>query len=149
MTFANEVMKTGVRESHPAGTILFEEGEVADRLYVLLESRLRISIGESGHVVYIVSRGGEAFGWSSLVGRERYMATAETVEPTTLIFFERERFHQVLVKDPTNGMLLYEGLTKTLAKRPLEAYRIIAGLSSSEQTVTSGSGQFVSADPAG
>ena len=62
MTFANEVMKTAIRESHPAGTILFEEGEAADRLYVLLEGRVRISLGESGHVVYIVSRGGEAFG---------------------------------------------------------------------------------------
>lgn len=148
MTFANEVMKTAIRESHPAGTILFEEGEAADRLYVLLEGRVRISLGESGHVVYLVSRGGEAFGWSSLVGRERYSASAETVEPTTLIFFERERLHQVLVKDPANGMILYEGLAKTLAGRLLETYRMIAGLSSSEQTVASGSGQFMSADPA-
>jgi CRP-like cAMP-binding protein len=148
MTFANEIMKTAARESHPVGTVIFKEGEAADHFYVLLEGRVRISIGESGHVVYIVSRGGEAFGWSSLVGRERYTASAESIEPTTLMSFERERFQQVLVKDPVNGMVLYKGLANTLAGRLLETYRMISGLSLSEQTIASGSGQFMSADPA-
>lgn len=106
MTFANEIMKTAVREFHPTGTVIFKEGEAANHFYVLLEGRVRISIGESGHVVYIVSRGGEAFGWSSLVGRERYTASTESIEPTTLMSFERERFQQVLAKDPVNGMVL-------------------------------------------
>jgi len=148
MTFANEIMKTAEREFHPAGTVIFKEGEAAEHLYVLLEGRVRISIGESGHVVYIVSHGGEAFGWSSLVGRERYSASAESVEPTTLMSFERERFHQVLAKDPVNGMVLYKGLANTLAGRLLETYRMISGLSLSGQTVASGSGQFMTDDPA-
>jgi hypothetical protein len=70
------------------------------------------------------------------------------MEPTTLMSFERERFHQVLSKDPVNGMVLYKGLANTLAGRLLETYRIVSGLSLSEQTVASGSGQFMSADPA-
>jgi len=148
MTFANEIMKTAVREVHPAGTVIFEEGETADHFYVLLEGRVRISLGESGHVVYIVSHGGEAFGWSSLVGRERYSASAESVEPTTLMSFERERFHRVLEKDPVNGMVLYKGLANTLAGRLLETYRMISGISLSGQTVASGSGQFMTDDPA-
>jgi len=148
MTFANEIMKTAVREFHPTGTVIFKEGEAANHFYVLLEGRVRISIGESGHVVYIVSRGGEAFGWSSLVGRERYTASTESIEPTTLMSFERERFQQVLAKDPVNGMVLYKGLANTLAGRLLETYRMISGLSLSEQTVASGSGQFMSDDPA-
>ena len=148
MTFANEIMKTAVREVHPTNTVIFNEGDSADHFYVLLEGRVRISIGESGHVVYIVSHGGEAFGWSSLVGRELYSASAESVEPTTLMSFERERFHQVLAKDPVNGMILYKGLAHTLAGRLLETYRMISGISLSGQTVASGSGQFMSDDPA-
>jgi len=148
MTFANEIMKTAVREVHPTNTVIFNEGDSADHFYVLLEGRVRISIGESGHVVYIVSHGGEAFGWSSLVGRERYSASAESVEPTTLMSFERERFHQVLAKDPVNGMVLYKGLANTLAGRLLETYRMISGISLSGQTVASGSGQFMTDDPA-
>jgi CRP-like cAMP-binding protein len=148
MTLANENMKTAVREFHPTGTVIFKEGAAANHFYVLLEGRVRISIGESGHVVYIVSRGGEAFGWSSLVGRERYTASTESIEPTTLMSFERERFQQVLAKDPVNGMVLYKGLANMLAGRLLETYRMISGLSLSEQTVASGSGQFMSDDPA-
>ncbi len=148
MTFANEIMKTAVREFHPTGTVIFKEGAAANHFYVLLEGRVRISIGESGHVVYIVSRGGEAFGWSSLVGRERYTASTESIEPTTLMSFERERFQQVLAKDPVNGMVLYKGLANMLSGRLLETYRMISGLSLSEQTVASGSGQFMSDDPA-
>jgi CRP-like cAMP-binding protein len=148
MTFANEIMKTAEREVHPAGNVIFNEGETADHLYVLLEGRVRISIGESGHVVYIVSHGGEAFGWSSLVGRERYSASAESVEPTILMSFERERFHRVLAKDPVNGMVLYKGLANTLAGRLLETYRMISGISLSGQTIASGSGQFTTDDTA-
>jgi CRP-like cAMP-binding protein len=111
-------------------------------------ARCASAIGESGHVAHIVSHGGEALGWSSLVGRDRYSASAECVEPTTLISFECELFHQVLSKDPINGMTLCKGLANTLAGRLLETYRMISGLSLSEQTVASGSGQFMSDDPA-
>jgi hypothetical protein len=45
-------------------------------------------------------------------------------------------------------MVLYKGLANTLAGRLLETYRMISGLSLSEQTIASGSGQFMSADPA-
>jgi CRP-like cAMP-binding protein len=48
MTFANEIMKTAVREVHPTGTVIFSEGDSADHFYVLIEGRVRISIGESG-----------------------------------------------------------------------------------------------------
>ena len=99
-------------------------------------------IGELGHIVYIVSKGGEAFGWSALVGRRDYSATAECLEPTSLLAFDRERFHEVLDKDPVNGQTLYKGLTKTLAKRLLETYKMITALSASGTDIVSGSGQF-------
>lgn len=142
MSFAKEVMKLGVRQSHAAGDVIFREGDAASHVYVLLDGRVRIIFGESGHVVYIVSRSGEAFGWSSLVGRKDYSATAECLEATTLIAFERNRFQRTLEEDPTNGLVLYKGLAKTLANRLLQTYQMIAGISLSGQTVSSGSGQF-------
>ena len=142
MTFAKEVMKIAERKSYPAGKTIFSEGDVAENLYVLIEGRVRIMIGELGHIVYIVSKGGEDFGWSTLVGRSEYSATAECLEPTTLLAFDRERFHQVLDKDPASGQTLYKGLTKTLAKRLLETYKMIAALSASGADIVSGSGQF-------
>jgi CRP-like cAMP-binding protein len=48
MTFANEIMETAVKEFYPTDTVIFKERETADQFYVLLEGRVRISIGESG-----------------------------------------------------------------------------------------------------
>jgi len=112
MTFANEVMKTAVRESLPAGTILFEEGESANegepasRFYVLLEGRVRIGFGDSGHVVYVVSHSGEAFGWSSLVGREKYSTTGETLGPTTLNVMKRYQITDRKIGPALSGFYL-------------------------------------------
>ena len=142
MTFAKEVMKIAERKAYAVGETIFLEGDNAENLYVLIEGRVRIMIGESGHIVYIVSKGGEAFGWSALVGRQYYSATAESLEPTALLAFDRQRFQQVLDKDPTSGQVLYRGLAKTLAKRLLETYKMIAAQSTSDPDFVSGSGQF-------
>lgn len=142
MTFANAVMKIAEKESYKAGETIFTEGDPAEVLYVLIEGRVRIMIGELGHIVYIVSKGGEAFGWSTLVGRQSYSATAECLESTTLISFDRQRFQKILDNDPVSGQKLYKGLTKTLANRLLETYKMIAALPVSDHDIVSGSGQF-------
>jgi CRP-like cAMP-binding protein len=142
MTFAKAVMQIAEKKSYAAGETIFIEGDAAEHLYVLIEGRVRIMIGELGHIVYIVSKGGEAFGWSTLVGRQFYSAAAECLEPTTLLAFDRQRFQQVLEKDPVSGQILFKGLTKTLANRLLETYKMIAAQSSSEPDIASGSGQF-------
>ena len=142
MTFAKAVMKIAEKESYTVGQTIFWEGDPAEFLYVLIEGRVRIIIGELGHIVYIVSQGGEAFGWSSLVGRPLYSATAECLEPTILLAFDRQRFQQVLENDPVNGQILYKGLAKTLANRLLETYKMITALSTSGAEIVSGSGQF-------
>ncbi len=142
MTFAKAVMQIAEKKSYGVGETIFIEGDKAEHLYVLIEGRVRIMIGELGHIVYIVSKGGEAFGWSTLVGRQFYSASAECLEPTTLLAFDRQRFQQVLEKDPVSGQILYKGLTKTLANRLLETYKMIAAQSSGEPDIASGSGQF-------
>jgi CRP-like cAMP-binding protein len=142
MTFAKKVMDIAEKEFYTTGETIFMEGDPAEVLYVLIEGRVRIMIGERGHIVYIVSKGGEAFGWSSLVGRQNYSATAKCLEPTTLLAFDRQRFQQVLDNDPDSGQILYKGLTKTLANRLLETYKMIAALSLENQDIVSGSGQF-------
>jgi hypothetical protein len=45
-------------------------------------------------------------------------------------------------------MILYKCLANTLAGRLQENYRMISGISLSRQTVASGSGQFMTDDPA-
>ena len=74
--FVKEVMDIAVTESHQQGEWLFHGGDPANAFYILLKGRVKLILGETGHVVYIVSNAGEAFGWSSLIDRGSFSASA-------------------------------------------------------------------------
>ena len=140
--FVNEVMKISKKESWEKGYFLFHEGNPANRFYILLKGRVRLSIGKVGQVVYIVSRTGESFGWSSLIGRNPYSASAECREPVELITFDSEKFQMILKKDPANGLLFFQGLASTIGNRLLQTYKMISDASQFENISSLGTGQF-------
>ena len=81
--------------SHEKGDILFHENDEARHFYILLNGHVKLSVGgEGGQVVYDVGQNGEAFGWSSLIGREVYSASAECVQPTKLLVSRSPRTGQ-------------------------------------------------------
>ena len=140
--FVNEVMKISKKESWEKGYFLFHEGNPANRFYILLKGRVRLSIGKAGHVVYIVSRAGEAFGWSSLIGYNSYSASAECMELVKLITFDKEKFQKILKEDPANGLLFFQGLATTIGNRLLQTYKMISDTSQFEKISSLGTGQF-------
>ena len=75
-------------------------------------------------MVYDVGQNGEAFGWSSLIGRDVYSASAECVEPTKLLVADRTRLNQVLEDDPANGIIFMKHLAATLGNRLIESYKL-------------------------
>jgi len=70
-------MNVSMTESYDEGDLLFQQGDPANQFYILLKGRIKLILGETGHADYIVSNAGEAFGWSSLIDRETYTASAE------------------------------------------------------------------------
>ena len=139
--FLAKVMEITTKETHEAGDILFEAGDQARYSYVLLSGRVKIAVRETGHTVFVVDEAGEAFGWSSLIERERYAALAECKEKTRLLKMNREKFLGLLEKDPANGYLFYRCLARILGNRLLEAYRQISGVASGEISNSFGTGQ--------
>ena len=85
-----------------------------------------MSIGETGEEVYIVEQAGEVFGWSSLMDRSHYSASAECMEPTNLLLVEKEKLERLLNNDPVNGLIFYKNLSQTLGNRLLKSYKIIS-----------------------
>jgi CRP-like cAMP-binding protein len=53
------------RRNAQRGLSLVQEGDRAKHLYILLEGRVSMTIGDRAHTVYTVDHGGEVFGWSS------------------------------------------------------------------------------------
>ena len=70
--FIMEFLDIAMKESHKEGDFLFHSGEKARYFFILIKGHIRLSLGIFGHVVHIVGNTGEAFGWSSLVGRSVY-----------------------------------------------------------------------------
>ncbi len=111
--------------SHAKGDVLFREKDPALYFYVLLNGRVKLGVGESDQMVYDIRKNGEAFGWSSLIGRDRYSASAECIEPTKLLKTDSEKLKKELEEDPANGIVFFKQLAATLGNRLLESYKTI------------------------
>jgi CRP-like cAMP-binding protein len=125
MDFVKKFMDICRMVSHEKGEILFHENDEARHFYILLNGRVKLSVGEGSQVVYDVGQNGEAFGWSSLIGRDVYSASAECVEPTKLLVADRNKLGKILEDDPANGLILLKQLAATLGNRLMETYKMI------------------------
>ena len=124
--FATEAMDISEKMSLNEGNILFSAGDAAGYFYVLLKGQVQLSLGQAGPVVYQARHPGEIIGWSCLIGRETYSASAECRDATELLRFDRLTFLKILTKNPANEALLFRRLAEMLGNRLLELYPTIA-----------------------
>lgn len=141
--FVKEMMDIATKETYDKGTFLFRQGEPADHFYVFLKGHVRLSLGEVGQVVHMVSRGGEAFGWSSLVDREIYSASAECTEPTTLLKMNARELRNITEKYPDNGVIFFRRLAATLGKRLVQSYAMMSAASQAHISPSYGAGDLM------
>jgi len=124
--FSMEVLDISEKLSLTEGDLLFLEGDPAHHFYVLLKGRVKLSLGDTGPVVYMVRHPGEIIGWSGLIGRDVYSASGECMETTNLLKFDRDNFLEILNKYPQNEALLFKRLAQMLGNRLLELYPTIS-----------------------
>jgi CRP-like cAMP-binding protein len=137
--FLKKVYDTAVKESFEEGKILFLEGDKANHFHILLKGRVKLAVGQIRQLVYIVEHPGEAFGWSSLVGRELYSATAKCMADTKILKFNGKELKKVLEKDSLNGLELFRRLAGALGERLISSYGALAFAQPSEEHRTYGS----------
>jgi len=124
--FSVEVLDISEKLSRIEGDLLFLEGDPAHHFYVLLKGRVKLSLGDTGPVVYMVRHPGEIIGWSGLIGRDVYTASGECMETTNLLKFDRDNFLEILNTYPQNEALLFKRLAAMLGNRLLELYPTIS-----------------------
>jgi len=125
MIFVKEFMEYTIQESFEKGELVFREGDKADYFYTLIEGHVQLTIGDVEKEVYTVSRAGEAFGWSSLLDRNYYSASAKCMQATVLLKLERSSLNKLLEKNPENGFLFYKKLSGMLGSRLIQCYRLV------------------------
>ena len=94
------VMET---ESYTTGDIVFKEGDPADNFYILVSGAINLYMADTTKVASVALKQGEAFGWSSLAGRDFYSATVECAEPSKLYKINKDKLDRVLRQHPATG----------------------------------------------
>jgi CRP-like cAMP-binding protein len=144
--FVKSVMDLAHKEEHKRGFVLYREGDRASHFFILLKGRVNITLGETGHAVYTVDHPGEAFGLSSLIGRERYIASAECKEPTKLLRFSARDFEKAIEADPVNSLVFFRRLATTLGSRLFQTFKMISGTAQLESSLSFGTGQVMESE---
>lgn len=120
----DEIFKISVIESHNDGDILFKQGDPAHNFYLLEQGEVKLSIGGEGRISFTMSPG-DAFGWSSLAGRDVYTATAECKLPSKLIKIETEKLDKIFEKYPATGLIFFKRLSGIIGERLTRTYNTI------------------------
>lgn len=144
--FVKEIMSVAEKESHQKGHFLFHEGDPATYFYILIKGRIKLTIGEIGQMVHTVDHAGEVFGWSSLIDRDVYTASAECTKDTMLQKFDRKALQKILEHDPANGLFFFKRLAVTIGRRLLSSYKMINSMSHADFSPTIGSEQIEHSD---
>jgi CRP-like cAMP-binding protein len=117
-----EISTIMIEESHEPGTFVYEAGAPARHFYILIEGRIRLSIGTAAEITYTVSIPGEAFGWSGLVDRPTYTATANCVSHSKVMKIDNEKLTKIFEKDTASGMIFFKRLAGAVVQRLIHNY---------------------------
>jgi len=106
-----EIASTGVVRNYPKNTIIINEGEVGDSLFIVLSGRVKVfASNAAGREVVIAFHGpGEYVGEMSLDGSPR-SASVMTTEPTTCTLVTRANFREFILRHPDFALHLIEKL---------------------------------------
>ncbi len=83
--------------SFPAGTVLFEEGEPGDQMYVIKSGRVRLSRIVRGAPQHLATLpGGEFFGELAIINGRARSATATVIEDAELLVLDAAMFEALV-----------------------------------------------------
>jgi hypothetical protein len=102
-------------EDIAAGVTLCQEGERADRLYVLEQGK--VSIRSKKGRQYDIDTPGKIVGWSFLMPPFLYTASATTVTLSKLLVIKSPDFYFLIHKEPKMGMKVVSNLAQVIASR--------------------------------
>ena len=113
--------------------IIFNEGEEAKKIYVLIEGSVAIQIQLKKHQYVIVStieEKGELFGWSALVEPRCYSAVVKCLGKTRVLSVGGEELEKLFKDDPVFGLTFMKKIASLIDSRLITTRnRLVSGIS--------------------
>ncbi len=123
--FLNKIASHAEEQVFQAGDVLFEEGDVADYLYILEEGEIDISIQGQKKASFQVNQPGQLFGWSAFVEPNRYTASAKTLKKSKVIRIDGDLLSALFEKYPSDGLTVMKRLASVIGSRLVKCYQEI------------------------
>ncbi len=107
-----EIAKHAVTRSYPKNTVIINEGDHSDSLYVIQQGRVKVYLSdEQGKEVVLNSQGpGEYFGELALLDDAARSASVITLERCTFCILTKDVFHTLLADNPRIAISLIKDL---------------------------------------
>src|ERR1044072_4485104 len=98
--------------SCPAGTVVFQQGTPADFLYFMITGKVEMSFKPYDGTSITVSHveNGGLFGWSAVVGSEKYTSSAIAIEEVKAIRVRGSELRKFCIDHPEAGKDILERL---------------------------------------
>ncbi len=127
------IAQATTEESHAIGTRIFQFGDPGDKLFIILEGKVRISreIAGMGEEALAVLGAGEIFGEMSLIDEEPRSADARAHESCRLLVITKESFDDLLVLHKDLAYEVLWNCVRMLSARLRETNEKLTFLSSS------------------
>jgi CRP-like cAMP-binding protein len=106
----DEMRAIGHEVSFGPGEVIFEAGDWADAIFVVLEGEAQVDVGGRFHRL----RPGDVFGEMALLSPDRRMATVRAVEPVRALRIEADAFLSLVRESPEVGVTLLRTLVLRL-----------------------------------
>ncbi len=104
------------------GEMLFEEGQLAHHLYVLVTGKVEIFRKVGSDEIFLALLGPkECFGEMAILDDEPRSASVRAVEPTTVLKVDRESFRELINERPQISFAIFKILSQRLRSKNMEA----------------------------
>jgi len=119
-TFVGKVAAISSIASHPAGKLLFGEGEKAEEICLLVKGKIAVErqlpLAWPNPVVSIHTvTAGQMLGWSAVVQPGIRTASAKCLEDSEVVWIKGKDFLEVLDKNREDGYLVMKRIADTIA----------------------------------
>jgi CRP-like cAMP-binding protein len=116
----NALLSMSNVETFPEGKTIFRQGEEANRLYVLIEGAVDLTVktGEKIDVMTSkIEKEGAVFGMPSLIQPFRYNVTAVCLKTSKILIIEADHIQKKMQEDPKMGMEIMKKLASIYFNR--------------------------------
>ncbi len=113
-----------------AGTVLFEQGDPADHLYVVVSGEVVVNFKPDDAPILTVARvqPGSIVGWSAALGSRCYTSSAECTQYTQLLRVRGADLRRLCLKHPETGVQILDRLAAVIAERLHSTHDMVLSL---------------------